>query len=107
MAVCGSGIGVDVGVAVGKDVGVFWAGWNGVRVGSTSNTDWFFGAQAATITIRQKDNNFFLYIDYQISERPGMGIITCQLISPHFLSGQGISFMVHEDIDHRTGWYSG
>ena len=55
--------GVDVAVEVGVDTGVFGAGWNGVRVGSTSNAGWLCGLQATTITSRQKTSSFFLRID--------------------------------------------
>ena len=63
MAVGGTGVGVDVGVAVGGDVGVFWTGWKGVRVGSISIAGWVRGVQAAMLITRQRYRNFFLDID--------------------------------------------
>ena len=64
VAVGGTGIGVDVGVAVGGDVGVFWTGWKGVRVGSISIAGWVRGVQAAMIITKQRYRNFFLNMDY-------------------------------------------
>ena len=64
MAVGGIGVGVVVGVTVGKDVGVFWAGWKGVGVASTSTTGGVCGTQAATVKIRPRDSSFFLNMDF-------------------------------------------
>ena len=63
MAVAGIGVEVGTGVSVDSNVGVFWTGWKGMRVGFASITGWVRGVQAAIVITRQRYRNFFLDID--------------------------------------------